>query len=1394
MADDSARVPAVLREEESFLALAETLSSLIVLIEGDRIVYINPAGSTLLGYPQSELKDRDFWDFAFPEDRERIIDRGRSRQQGVEQPRRFVERLRHSKGHAIWVDYSVDRIELAGRKMTLVTGLDMTERKKAEETLRQSEALFRGLFLQSPVMMSSVGKDHRIREVSDYLLKKLGYERQELVGRNSWECLAPESIQRFAAIIQEKHKIGEWQCKDVPLQMFRKDGTVMDILLSSVAELDERGEPAGWITVAQDLSEINLAQKALLQSEERFRTLFTSSPVMMCAVDLEDHFTEMSDHWARKLGYAPSELIGRKTWAITAPESVARFGAIVEQKKQSRDWDIKDVPIQLIRKDGSFLDILLTCVPELGPTGDPLRWLCVALDLSEIKSVQQALHRSEERFAAAFENAAIGKAITGVNMQFLQVNQALCDMLGYAREDLLGVSPRTVTHPDDWDEGRDQVLELVEGKAASCSLIKRYLHKGGHVVWGSLTTTLVRDAEGQPAYFVTEVVDITERKRAEDLLRDREAKLAEAQRVAQVGSWEYHIASNTSTWSDEMYRIFGADPATFNPSKENAFQRFHPEDLPQVAAIVEKALKDGEPFGYDSRIIQPNGAVRTLHTIGRSHRNAAGQPVSLYGTLQDITERKKVEELLRDREAKLADAQAIAHVGSWEYDLHTYQIVWSDEMYRIWGVDPSGFDSTLQGVVSRIHPKDQARTWEVIEQALKEAKPFQYEYAVIRDSGETRELWSSGRIEIDKEGKPSRIYGITQDITERKRFEATILDREAKLAEAQRIAHIGSWEWDIATGRMGWSDELFRILGLDPASASPSYDGYMGRVHPDDRADLEALVGRAQTEGAPYESEHRIVRDDGEVRTMWASCRLHRDADGRTARMYGIAQDITDRKKALDALRTSELRFRNLYSQAPVMMTAMDPEGRIREVSNYWLQVMGYDRDEVIGREGFKFVTAGSKQCLEEGLAETLMSGERVIRNVPMTGLKKDGSTIEVLVTSVLETTPQGQPLGAITVGVDVSDIRRAEEAVRESEARYRALVEHAPEAIGVLDVETGKFIDANGNAETMFGYSREKLLTMGPLDFCPQTQPGGGLSHDVAWDQIGRVMKGETPVFEFVHTHSSGREIPCQVRLSRLPATGQNLVRATLTDISDLKAMEEKVRHAEKMAAVGLLAAGVAHEIGNPLLALSMAAQSLERKLADEYAQKKLGLIREHIDRISRIVRQMSDLARPAGLQRSSCDVNRVLERTLEVVRYDKRAKEVRISFEPCRDIPFVLAVEDQLIQVCLNLALNALDAVAANPPSRPKSLVLSARCIRKDGRKVVRAAFQDSGPGIPEASRARIFQPFFTTKSTGKGTGLGLSVSYRIIEEHQGTLGFDCGAKDGTEFYFELPVQEKS
>jgi PAS domain S-box-containing protein len=747
-----------------------------------------------------------------------------------------------------------------------------------------------------------------------------------------------------------------------------------------------------------------------------------------------------------------------------------------------------------------------------------------------------------------------------------------------------------------------------------------------------------------------------------------------------------------------------------------------------------------------------------------------------------------MEEQLRHSQGLLAEAHRIGRIGTWEWTIADDRITWSEEMYRICGVTPDDFDLRLGGYFEMVHPEDRAMARLVIENAVEQGGTFAFEHRVVRPDGEVRTVFGRGEVFRDLIGTPIRLAGTGQDVTDRKRMEQELQRSEERFRLA--FTHTTFGKAIVAPDRrilqvnpaacciLGYSEE--ELIGLDSDSIT----------HEDDRVRTGALVQRLLAgPGIAGGVEGRFLTKNG--KTVW--CRLTatiiRDPEDKPLYFIAEFEDVTERRRAEEALRESEERFRNLYKQAPVMMMSFAPDGRIRDVSNYWLQTTGYSRDEVVGKDGFSFITEDSRQRLQAVIDENTRNNEVVIRNQPLQGIRRDGTTIDLLCTSVAEVGDDGSPRGAICVQINLTDLRRAEEALRESEERYRALVEYAPEAIMVLDVELDRFVDANPPAEKLFGFSRERLLTMGPLDFCPERQADRRASCEVVHEEHQKVLAGGTSVFEFTHVDASGREIVCETRLARLPAAGRKLIRATITDVSELRELQEKVRHAEKLAAVGVLAAGVAHEIGNPLMALSMAAQNLERRTKDDYAVGKLALIREHIDRIARIVRQMSDLARPPSGRRASCDLNQIVRRAVEMVRYDKRAKQAEVVYELAEGLPPVEVVEDEMIQVCINLALNAFDAMAGNPPDRERKLTVRSEVHGGS----VRVAFLDTGPGVPRELRSKLFQPFFTTKEVGQGSGLGLSVSHRILREHDGSLTLDEAAPGGA-FVFSLPIGARS
>lgn len=670
--------------------------------------------------------------------------------------------------------------------------------------------------------------------------------------------------------------------------------------------------------------------------------------------------------------------------------------------------------------------------------------------------------------------------------------------------------------------------------------------------------------------------------------------------------------------------------------------------VPQPRRFVERLRHaDGHDVwvDYSVDVLTLDGTVTTLVTG------------------QDVTERRRMEEELRRNEELFRSAFEHAAAGKALIGPDGRFLRVNPSLCRMVGLSEG--EALASPVEALLHLEEREAACRLVTALLTSGRPSAArETRLTRKDG--RDVWvlfNVTRVGGDACCVPYLLAEF-HGVTERHEAERLLKESGARLAEAQRIGRVGSWEWDVARDRILWSDEMYRLFDIDPAEFRPSYEGYLSLLDPDDRPRAARIVEEAFRRGGPFEFEHRITLKDGRTRIIRGRGEVFRNKRGEVIRMAGTGQDVTD--------------------------------------------------------------------------------------------------------------------------------LRLAEEALRVSEERYRALVEHAPQAIIVGDADAGKFIEVNPRALSLLGYPREKLLSMGPADCSPPFQPDGRPSAEAAHDYIARAMRGEVPVFEWIHLDAAGKEIYCLIHLARLPAAGRNLVCATINDLSERRRLEEQLRHQDKMAAIGLLAAGVAHEIGNPLQALSMAAQSLGRRLTDEYSRRKLALIEEHIGRISRIVRQMGDLARPQSARPAACDLNAALRRALEIVRYDRRAREIEIAFDLAPEIPAVTAVEDQLTQVFLNLAFNALDAMAANPPGRPRRLRVSTR--REDGPAGarVRVAFEDTGPSVPEELRGRLFQPFFTTKEAGRGTGLGLSVSDRIVGEHGGRLRFEPGPDGGARFAFDLPARE--
>jgi two-component system sensor histidine kinase/response regulator len=261
----------------------------------------------------------------------------------------------------------------------------------------------------------------------------------------------------------------------------------------------------------------------------------------------------------------------------------------------------------------------------------------------ELRRSLTDLRESDERFSGAFEHAPIGVALVSPEGRWLKVNQALCTLVGYSEGELLARTFQDITHPEDLAADLDYVRRLLAGELPSYQMEKRYVHARGHLVTISLNVSLVRDSEGRPDYFIAQIQDITERKRAEAELSLSRLRLAEAQHIAQVGSWEWDVETDALTWSDEKWRLFGFAPNACALTREFQLGCVYPEDRPAVIAWMKEAHGTGKPVSADFRIVRPDAELRVMHTRANGVFDENGKLIRILGTSQDITERKRAE-------------------------------------------------------------------------------------------------------------------------------------------------------------------------------------------------------------------------------------------------------------------------------------------------------------------------------------------------------------------------------------------------------------------------------------------------------------------------------------------------------------------------------------------------------------------------------------------------------------------------------------------------------------------------------------------------------------------------------------------------------------------------------
>jgi PAS domain S-box-containing protein len=614
---------------------------------------------------------------------------------------------------------------------------------------------------------------------------------------------------------------------------------------------------------------------------------------------------------------------------------------------------------------------------------------------------------------------------------------------------------------------------------------------------------------------------------------------------------------------------------------------------------------------------------------------------------------------------------------------------------------------------------------------------------------------------------------------------------ERRLDDAQRIAHVGYWDRDLDSGHMTLSDEACRIFGFSPRERtlelSKWHERWLSLLDPRDRARTAEAAAAALAGGPRYDVEYRVLRPEGDVRVIHSRGEVTWGVDGRPTRMFGMMQDITELRQAELALRVSEARFRTIVEHAADALMLLDDRMTLVDVNRQACESLGYSREELLGMHPGDFDVNLDAAAMQQ-LADRVRSGETV--TFETRHRRKDGSDFPV----EIRCAPFEQG-GRHFLGLarDITARKQAQRALVESHALLQAVVEGTSDPIFIKDLE-GRYLMINSSGASSLGRTAAEMIGKHDRElFAPETAA-------LMMDRDREVMASQQPQ-SFQETRGAGE-------LTRHYLTTKGVYRdhdgkvmglfGISRDVTDLKRLEDQLRQAQKLEAVGKLAGGIAHDFNNLLTVINGCAELALVDLGGSTGGELLSEIHEAGQRAANLTHQLLAFSRQQVLNAQVVDLNKALQQVGNLL---KRVigEDVELGFELDPALGLVKVDPTQFEQAIVNLAVNGRDAMPHGGRLRLATRnveldpVFAASHIDVRSGRYAQVTVSDSGHGMAPATVARIFDPFFTTKPVGKGTGLGLAMVYGFLKQSGGHVEVESGLGRGTTFRLYLPQVEQ-
>jgi PAS domain S-box-containing protein len=817
---------------------------------------------------------------------------------------------------------------------------------------------------------------------------------------------------------------------------------------------------------------------------------------------------------------------------------------------------------------------------------------------------------------------------------------------------------------------------------------------------------------------------------------------------------------------------------------QNPYDFFHPDDLPNVEHSHRSIQKSGQTFTVEYRFLHKNGSYVWVETTSKVVAATDEAPEKIIGNTHSIEDRKKMELRLIESEARLKKSQSVARIGHYVLDVQTGNWTSSETLDEIFGIGPD-YDRSIHGWLNIIKADYQKnmQTYFMDEVIGKRVK-FERVYPILNQATETT-LWvhGLGELELDDTGTVLRMFGTIQDITVQKLAEEGLQRINTDLRLAQRIANVGNWTLDPEMGVPEWTDEVYRIHERDPVFGPYSITEHGKILKGEWLGKFTSAIQRAIHEGQPYDMELKLELAPDNIKWVQTICEPEQIPGSQKFFLRGTIQDITERKQADENLRKSEISHKTMIANIADVIAIVDQDGINQYKSPNIEKWFGWKPEEVVGTHAFNNVHPEDLPQVQAVFAGMLKDPDTAITTECRYQCKDNSyKWIEVKGINLLSNPAIN---GLLLNYHDITDRKQVEEKLREREELFEKMFREHDAVMILVSPVSGQIIDANHSALKYYGYSLNDFRTLTIKDI--NTLP------EIEIDEVINMAKvGTKTCFEFKHKLASGEIKDVEVHVSNIRLDKQPVLFSIVHDITQRRLLREEQARSAQLAALGTVAAGVAHEINNPVQGIMNYAGIIER--TPDNSERNLELakrIKYESQRIAKITQDLLFYSKDSRLDMKLVDIKKNIEGALSLIASKVRKEGGSLEIETAKDLPRLFMQPQSIQQVVINLVDNACDAIRyKTDPTEQKTVRVHTALFASKESSYLCIEVSDNGIGMSEETIQKSQEAFFTTKPPSEGTGLGLSIINDIIKKHNGRIEIDSKEGEYTKVKIIIPA----